>query len=191
MIRAGRGRIRARCGRLIPLAAVLLLGTSPATLIAQSPRAVTVIGLDYAFQAPDTLPAGPATLSLLNRGTVRHELILYLLNEGRNPGEFLRSTLEERLSMGRRVPAGARRLAAGVGRCGAVVVAGGRNAGRAIDRRSGPGSLVCISVRHPGCPRQAAACCPWDGESSDCQVRFEAASGIPPSKSRYLTRRCS
>jgi hypothetical protein len=103
MIRAGRCRVRAGCGRLIPLAAVLLLGTSPATLIAQSPRAVTVIGLDYAFQAPDTLPAGPATLSLLNRGTVRHELILYLLNEGRNPGEFLRSTLEERLSMGRPV----------------------------------------------------------------------------------------
>jgi hypothetical protein len=30
-------------------------------------------------------------------------LILYLLNEGRSPGEFVRSTLDERLAMGRPV----------------------------------------------------------------------------------------
>ena len=105
MPKAGRGRVGAWCGRLIPLAAVCLLGSSPSTLVAQSPRPVTVIGLDYAFQAPDTLPAGPATLSLLNRGTVRHEVLLFLLNEGRSPGEFLRSTQDERISMGRAIGA--------------------------------------------------------------------------------------
>ena len=105
MFSAGPRRVRVWCGKLIPLAGVILLGFSPATLIAQSPRAVTVIGLDYAFQAPDTLQAGPTTLSLLNRGTVRHEVLLFLLNEGRSPGEFLRSALDERISMGRAVGA--------------------------------------------------------------------------------------
>lgn len=104
MIGSGRGRVHAGCGRLIPLAAVLLLGPLPPTLMAQSPRAVAVIGLDYAFQAPDTLPAGPVTLSLLNRGTVRHELLFFVLNEGRTLGELLRSTtLEQRMSLGRLV----------------------------------------------------------------------------------------
>jgi len=104
MIGASRGRVRAGCERLIPLAAVLLLGSSPPRLIAQSPRAVTVIGLDYAFQAPDTLPAGSVALSLLNRGTVRHELLFFLLNEDRTLGELLRSTtIQDRLSLGRLV----------------------------------------------------------------------------------------
>ena len=105
MFSAGPGRVRVWCGKLIPLVAVILLGSSPATLIAQSPRAVTVIGLDYAFQAPDTLQAGPTTLSLLNRGTVRHEVLLFLLNEGRSPAEFLRAALDARISMGRAVGA--------------------------------------------------------------------------------------
>jgi len=104
MTESGGGRIRAGCRRLIPLAAVLLLASSPPTLAAQSPRGVEVIGLDYAFQAPDTLPAGPVTFSLLNRGTVRHELIFFLLNEGRTLGELLRATtIEQRLALGRLV----------------------------------------------------------------------------------------
>jgi len=94
---------RAGYWRVIPTAVVLLLGSSP--IMAQSSRAVTVIGLDYAFQAPDTLPAGPATLSFLNRGKVRHEVLLFLLNEGRSAAEFLRSTQEERLTQGRPVGA--------------------------------------------------------------------------------------
>lgn len=102
MIAAARGRVLVWGGRLIPLAVVLLSGSSPPVLMAQSPQAVTVIGLDYAFQAPDTLPAGPVTLSLLNRGTVRHELILLLLNEGRTLGELLQATtLEARTSLSR------------------------------------------------------------------------------------------
>ena len=100
MIRAACCQFRVWYGRLILLAG-MLSGFSPATLIAQNPRAVTVIGLDYAFQAPDTLPAGPVTLSFINRGIVRHELILYRLNDGRGAGEFLRSNQEERQKMGR------------------------------------------------------------------------------------------
>ena len=100
MIRAACCQFRVWYGRLTLLAG-MLSGFSPTTLIAQNPRAVTVVGLDYAFQAPDTLPAGPVTLSFINRGIVRHELILYRLNEGRGAGEFLRSNQEERQKMGR------------------------------------------------------------------------------------------
>ena len=100
MIRAACCQFRIGYARLI-LLAVLLSGFSPATLVAQNPRAVTVIGLDYAFQATDTLPAGPVTLSFVNRGLVRHELILFLLNDGRGAAEFLRSSQEERQKMGR------------------------------------------------------------------------------------------
>jgi len=101
MIEPRVGRVRAGYGRLIPLAAALLVGSSPLTLTAQSPRAVTVTGLDYAFQAPDTLPAGPVTLSLVNRGTVRHELLFFVLHEGRTLAELLQSTtIEQRMSLG-------------------------------------------------------------------------------------------
>ncbi len=49
---------------------------------ASSPNEVTVIGLDYAFRAPDTLPPGPTTISFENRGEVDHEMILVRLKEG-------------------------------------------------------------------------------------------------------------
>src|SRR5687767_309732 len=45
---------------------------------------IYTLSLHDALPISDTLPAGPVTLSLLNRGTVRHELILLLLNEGRS-----------------------------------------------------------------------------------------------------------
>lgn len=46
------------------------------------PNEVTVVGLDYAFQAPDTLPAGPTAVAFENRGEVDHEMILVRLKEG-------------------------------------------------------------------------------------------------------------
>ena len=67
-----------------------------------SPDDVTVGGLDYAFQAPDTLPPGPTVFHFENRGEVRHEMVLVRLKEGvtmqqlmegvqsgSEPGEFI------------------------------------------------------------------------------------------------------
>lgn len=58
-----------------------LLGTacSPA---GSSPNEVIVAGLDYAFEAPDTLPPGPTLFRFENRGEVRHEMVLVRLKEG-------------------------------------------------------------------------------------------------------------
>lgn len=47
-----------------------------------STNEVTVGGLDYAFDAPDTLSAGPTVFTFENRGQVRHEMILVRLQEG-------------------------------------------------------------------------------------------------------------
>lgn len=43
---------------------------------------VTVIGLDYAFGGPRTLPPGPTSIAFENRGEVPHEMILVRLKEG-------------------------------------------------------------------------------------------------------------
>lgn len=46
------------------------------------PNEVRVAGLDYAFEAPDTLPPGPTVFHFENRGEVEHEMILVRLREG-------------------------------------------------------------------------------------------------------------
>lgn len=73
-----------RASRRVHAAAALAIG---ATWLAgcaggSSPNEVTVIGLDYAFRAPDTLPPGPTAIAFENRGEVDHELILVRLQEG-------------------------------------------------------------------------------------------------------------
>ena len=54
----------------------------PSIASAQRIATVTVIGLDYAFQAPATLPAGLTAFAFENHGKVRHELAMLRLNAG-------------------------------------------------------------------------------------------------------------
>jgi hypothetical protein len=65
---------------LLSLAALLSAGC------ASEPRAafadVVVRGVDYAFLAPDTVPAGLTAFSFVNTGTVRHEVKLIALRPG-------------------------------------------------------------------------------------------------------------
>jgi len=78
------------------LLAVLCLGIS-LPLTAQAPRTLVVRGMNYAFQAPDTVPAGLTAFVLDNQGTVRHELVVVRLKEGRTLAELIAAkTLEER-----------------------------------------------------------------------------------------------
>lgn len=48
----------------------------------ETPNDVTVVGIDYAFDAPDTLPPGATAIAFENRGKVPHEMILVRLKEG-------------------------------------------------------------------------------------------------------------
>jgi hypothetical protein len=78
------------------LLGILSLGiTLP--LSGQANRTVVVRGLNYAFQAPDTVPAGLTTFILDNQGTVRHEVVVVRLKEGHTLSEVIAAkTLEER-----------------------------------------------------------------------------------------------
>ncbi len=61
----------------------------PRASVAQLPSTVTVTGLDYAFQAPDTVGAGLAIVAFVNRGTVRHEMFLLRLQVGTDAPQHL------------------------------------------------------------------------------------------------------
>lgn len=45
-------------------------------------RQVTIVGSDYAFRGPDSLPAGPVAISFENQGRVPHELSIARLKPG-------------------------------------------------------------------------------------------------------------
>jgi hypothetical protein len=64
------------------LLALLLAGCARATPTA-SPREVTVLATDFAYQMPDTLPAGLTTFHLVDQGHEPHHLMLYRLENGR------------------------------------------------------------------------------------------------------------
>lgn len=62
-------------GALLP---ILLTGCATR----ETTNDVTVIGIDYAFDTPDTLPPGPTAIAFENGGQVPHEMILVRLKEG-------------------------------------------------------------------------------------------------------------
>lgn len=62
--------------------AVLFAGHAENRIAAAAPRNVVVIATDYAFQIPDTLPAGATTFHLTNKGKHPHELNIFLLRRG-------------------------------------------------------------------------------------------------------------
>ena len=57
---------------------------------ASSPSTVLVQASDYAFTAPDSLPAGPTAFGLANRGKVPHEVIIVRLRPEADLQEILR-----------------------------------------------------------------------------------------------------
>jgi hypothetical protein len=70
---------------------------SPAGWTAGGDVTVVVTGLDYAFQAPDTLAAGATMFTLDNRGLVHHSFGLFLLKDGKSAADFMRAaTAQER-----------------------------------------------------------------------------------------------
>lgn len=54
------------------------------------PAEVLIEARDYAFLAPDSLPAGPTAFGLANAGTVPHEIILVRLKPDADIREILR-----------------------------------------------------------------------------------------------------
>lgn len=55
------------------------LGTAPARLA--GPQAITIVGVDYAFQLPPHVTHGPTLITFENRGSVRHMLAIARLKD--------------------------------------------------------------------------------------------------------------
>lgn len=77
------------------LAAVTVALLSVACSAGESSNQVTVVGNDYVFQAPDTLPSGPTTFTFENQGEVRHEVILVRLTEGTTMEQVMKAVQGE------------------------------------------------------------------------------------------------
>jgi hypothetical protein len=91
--------LRPENSRMLCLLSVVGMGGG-SPVQAQTPRTVVVRGLDYAFQAPDTVPAGLTLFVLENQGTVRHELVLVRLKQGHTLAEVIAAkTPPERLAL--------------------------------------------------------------------------------------------
>lgn len=111
-------------------------------------NAVTVIGLDYAFGGPRTLPPGPTSIAFENRGEVDHEMILVLLREG--------VTLDQVLEG---VAAGADPGDFTEGGAAILIVGPGETAGSRVQVDLLPGrtyALVCNLQDEPDAPPHAA-----------------------------------
>jgi len=83
----------------LALALTLVWSSGPAVtreLPPAKPRDVEIIGLDYAFQAPSTLPGGRTTFRFFNRGKVSHELNIGLLKRGVTVQQFVDAMSTER-----------------------------------------------------------------------------------------------
>ena len=55
---------------------------------ATGPNEVTVVATDYAFAAPETLPAGLTTLHLVNGGQEAHHMVLTHIADGKTLADF-------------------------------------------------------------------------------------------------------
>ena len=75
-----------RRARLLTIVFVLAL-IDVGILTAQSPNSVTIKAVDYAFESPDTIPAGPTLFTFENHGTVRHEVAISRLKAGHSFAE--------------------------------------------------------------------------------------------------------
>lgn len=68
------------------LSLLLVVVVAPAV---KAQRTVTVITHDYAFEMPDTLPAGLTTFRIQNQGEEPHEMVLVKLGENESLADFL------------------------------------------------------------------------------------------------------
>lgn len=79
-------------------AGMLRIGVLAAVSCTQPPtRVVDITALNYAFQAPASLPPGPARVRLINAGTVPHEMQLFLFRPGISPDSGRRLLAAEHL----------------------------------------------------------------------------------------------
>ena len=82
---------RHRGAVLVASTATLILGVAASLAFARSaaPNVVRVVAMDYAFQAPDTIPAGRTEIRLLNKGPELHHVSLFRMTNGKRMADLL------------------------------------------------------------------------------------------------------
>jgi hypothetical protein len=85
---------RRRSATIIYATAALILGTTaflsrPDQEHAPNVNVVRVVATDYAFQAPDSIPAGRTEIRLVNKGPELHHVSLFRLTNGKRLADLL------------------------------------------------------------------------------------------------------
>lgn len=76
--------------RVLSLCVILATLATSACAAAKAPNTVVVQANEYAFTAPDSLPAGATAFGLANEGKVAHEVIVVRLRPNADVQEILR-----------------------------------------------------------------------------------------------------
>ena len=126
---------------IVALVAACTAGNeAPRTDAAAASTVVTLTATDYAFEAPDTIPAGFTTFRLVNNSEQFHMAQLIKLEGGRTLDDFLKAYSEAFRTVGPR-PEWAKRL----GGPGGAEPHGGSNATLHLE----PGSYAWICLMNP------------------------------------------
>lgn len=83
---------------LLALALILALTMTRASVAAPRPATlpgITITGRDFSFDAPETIPAGPVSITFTNEGKEPHHAQLVRLNDGVTVERFLAQLQEE------------------------------------------------------------------------------------------------
>ncbi len=86
-----------RSSPVVAVAALVVLACSgagsgdqkAAPQVAASPNALTITAKDFAFDAPDTIPGGLTTITLVNNGTTLHHAQLIRLDDGKTTADLI------------------------------------------------------------------------------------------------------
>lgn len=80
-------------GWVVALMLVMLVAAVPAA--AAAPTDVTIIGRDFAFDMPSTIPAGLVHLTFINQGKEEHEAQFFQLKPGVTEAQLLKTLQDE------------------------------------------------------------------------------------------------
>jgi hypothetical protein len=83
-----RTRRIAIAASLVPSLALVAAFTAPRDVPRGPARTLTITAKEFAFEAPDTIPAGVTTIRLLNRGMELHHVELIRLDAGKSMKDF-------------------------------------------------------------------------------------------------------
>ncbi len=78
---------------LVTTAAMLSAGGSRVRRVPPGVPVVTIAAREFAYDAPDSISAGPTTIRLVSRGQQEHFVQFVKLSEGHTPADFVRASI--------------------------------------------------------------------------------------------------